>query len=367
MKITRIVVYGQEQPFRAGPYRCRNRSEAGFLSTLVEIRSSEGLSGWGEIAPLGAFYSEAFAEGVRAGLARLAPELIGRDPREIGKLVRELDQAMLGQMDVKTPLDMALWDLFARAADLPLAVCLGGIYGESVPLYRSISQAEPEVMAAAAAGYLAEGYRRLQVKVGEEPLRDAERLAAVADAVGPEVVLYCDANGAWGSQAALRFLEATRAYDYVLEQPCASYEENLIVRRRCAKPFVLDESLTSLESLLAMRRDGAVDGITIKLSRLGGITRSRQVRDLALDFGLQVTVEDTGGAETDSAAIAHLCLSTPVAQRTHTVDFHNWVARGHADAGPPVAEGAMRLPPGPGLGITPRPELLGPPLFEIAG
>ena len=186
-----------------------------------------------------------------------------------------------------------------------------------VALYRSLSQDEPEVMLDSARRYLQTGYRRLQVKVGGDPLVDAEVLAAVVQEVGPDITLFCDANGAWTSFDALRFVEATREYDYVLEQPCASYGENLIVRRACGKPIVLDESVDSLDALLKIQSDGAADGVTLKISHFGGITRTRRIRDLAVAFDLMVTVEDTGGSQIDTAAIAHLCLSTPEERRCH--------------------------------------------------
>jgi L-alanine-DL-glutamate epimerase-like enolase superfamily enzyme len=365
MKITRISVYALELPFREGAYRCRNRTEHGFSSTLVEIETDAGLTGWGEVAPLGAFYSEAFAGGVRAGLQVLAPELLGADPREVLKLNRLMDGAMAGQADVKTPLDMALWDVAGQAAGLPLAECLGGRCGDDVALYRSLSQGEPAAMLESARRYLAEGYRRLQVKVGGDPLEDAALLAAVAAEVGPEVTLFCDANGAWTSFDALRFVAATREFDYVLEQPCAGYEANLAVRRACGKPFVLDESVDSLEALLRIRADGAADGVTLKIARFGGITKTRQIRDLAVDFGLMVTVEDIGGAEIDTAAIAHLCLSTPQEHRLHSVDFHNWVTVSNADGLPPIEAGRMAAPRAPGLGVQPRKEAFGASLFQV--
>jgi len=259
MKIERISAYGLDLPFTEGAYRCRNRTEDGFASTIVEIETDVGLTGWGEIAPLGAFYSEAFAGGIRAGLAVLAPELLGADPREPDRLSRVMDAAMAGQYDVKTPLDMALWDLVGKAAGLPLAECLGGRYGTDVALYRSVSQDEPAAMCDSARRHLGAGYRRLQVKVGGDPIRDAEALAAIAAEAGPDVTLFCDANGAWASYQALRFLAATREIDYVLEQPCAGYEDCLAVRRACARPFVLDESLDGLDALLRIRADGAAD------------------------------------------------------------------------------------------------------------
>jgi len=365
MKIERISAYGLDLPFTEGAYRCRNRTEDGFASTIVEIETDVGLTGWGEIAPLGAFYSEAFAGGIRAGLAVLAPELLGADPREPDRLSRVMDAAMAGQYDVKTPLDMALWDLVGKAAGLPLAECLGGRYGTDVALYRSVSQDEPAAMCDSARRHLGAGYRRLQVKVGGDPIRDAEALAAIAAEAGPDVTLFCDANGAWASYQALRFLAATREIDYVLEQPCAGYEDCLAVRRACARPFVLDESLDGLDALLRIRADGAADGVTIKIARFGGITRARRIRDLAVDFGLMVTVEDIGGAEIDTAAIAHLCLSMPAELRMHSVDFHNWVTVSNAEGMPPVEDGRMQAPRAPGLGVLPRKGEFGPPILQF--
>ena len=366
MRIERISAYGLDLPFKEGAYRCRNRTEHGFASTLVEIETDSGLAGWGEVAPLGAFYSEAFTGGVRAGLEVLAPELIGADPREPDKLKRVMDSAMAGQQDVKTPLDMALWDLVGQAAGLPLAECLGGRYGKDVPLYRSLSQDDPTAMLDSARRYLNEGYRRLQVKVGSDPIEDAALLATVVAEVGPDVTLFCDANGAWTSFEALRFLAATEECDYVLEQPCASYEECLIVRRACRKPFVLDESLDSLDALLRIRNDGAADGVTIKIARFGGITLARRVRDLAVDFGLMVTVEDIGGSEIDTAAITQLCLSTPEERRLHTVDFHNWVTVSNAEGMPAIENGRIGAPSAPGLGVTPRKDSFGDPILQVA-
>ena len=91
--------------------------------------------------------------------------------------------------------------------------------------------------------------------------------------------------------------------------------------------------------------------MTLKIARLGGVTRTRLVRDVAVELGLRVTVEDTGGAQVDTAAIAHLSLSTPASARTHTVDFHNWVTVSSGTGDLHCHDGRMALT-GPGLGIT---------------
>ena len=192
---------------------------------------------------------------------------------------------------------MALWDLSARAAGLPLASALGGQFTQRVPLYRSISQGRAEDMARQARQFAEQGYRRLQVKVGLEVGEDVERINGVIASVPKDTVIFADANGSWSTSQARQFLAATRELDYTLEQPCATYPENKALRHAWPdRPLVLDESIDSLAALLEASADGVVDGITIKISRVGGVSRAKLIRDVAVDLGLQVTIEDTGGA-----------------------------------------------------------------------
>jgi L-alanine-DL-glutamate epimerase-like enolase superfamily enzyme len=361
MRIVRVAAYRQLQPFRDGAYTCRGHSEHGTDSTIVVAESDDGLVGVGEMAPLGAFYAPAFAAGTRAGVADLAPLLLGADPREPRRIRRELDHAMLGQPHVKSALDMALYDLAARAAGVSLCTYLGGRYGTSVALYRSVSQDTPEAMARNAAAYVAAGYRRIQVKVGGEPSADVERVHAVRAAVPADVVLVCDANGAWTTGQARAFLRATGALEITLEQPCMSYDDCRSVRAQCPHPLFLDECIDSLPALLAAHRDGVADGVTIKIARVGGVGPAALLRDVAVDVGLPVTVEDTGGSDIDTAAIAHLSLSTPEELRIHTVDFNAWVTVGNATGVPAAEAGRLRAPDGPGLGVELQLEALGEP------
>ena len=166
MLITDVRAYQQDQPFVAGPYTCRGQTEIGFQSVIVSITAENGVTGWGEAAPLGAFYAEAFPEEIAAGVARLLPGLIGQRADDPVLLAQIMDVAMLGQPGVKSAIDMAAWDLAARLAGRPLARLLGGGGLTRVPLYRSVSQASPDEMAEKAKGFFQQGYRRLQVKVG---------------------------------------------------------------------------------------------------------------------------------------------------------------------------------------------------------
>jgi L-alanine-DL-glutamate epimerase-like enolase superfamily enzyme len=200
--------------------------------------------------------------------------------------------------------------------------------------------------------------------VGGNVKFDIERLHAVTSVVPKGTLVYCDANAGWSTFAALQFADATRSIDYVFEQPCTSFDENMAVRRHVSKPMVLDESVTTLEDLLTIHRMGLADGITLKIARVGGVTRTRELRDLAVDMGLLVTVEDTGGAEIDTAAMAHLSLSTPKEHRMHSIAFHQWVTIRTAHNAPPVRGSKMGLPEGSGLGIDVDEASLGEPFYN---
>ncbi|HEY3766127.1 MAG TPA: mandelate racemase/muconate lactonizing enzyme family protein, partial [Gaiellales bacterium] len=333
---------------------------------IVAVDTDEGVTGWGEMAPLGAFYADAFAEGARAGIAVLAPHVVGADPAQPRRIVQLMDAAMRGQPYVKSALDMACWDATARLHGQPLCEALGGRFGAAVDLYRSISPAPLDAVVERARAYVGDGYRRLQIKVGGDPAADAARLAAVRDAVGPGIVLFADANGGWTTAAARRFMRATEAIDHTLEQPCATLEECALVRPHCDHPLVLDESIVSLPELVRARREAGADGVTIKLARVGGVTRAAALRDVAVELGMTVTVEDTGGATIDTAAMLHLSHSTPEPNRAHTVDFTDWVTIANADGLPEPEGGRRAAPAAPGLGVTVRVEALGEPFFRTS-
>ena len=354
MKICAITAYNVRLPFVDGPYSCAGSAGIDHFETLVVgVTADDGLTGWGEMAPLGSFYSEAFAAGARAALDELCVPLIGLDPRKLLRINRVMDGSLKGHPYAKSAIDMACCDLAARAANVPLVTQLGGSEGcdDSIPLYRAVPQGEPDEMASLAEQYVREGYRRIQIKVGRDPREDIECFHAVTGVLPSEVVVFCDANGGWKPIDAKLFLLGVRGRAFVLEQPCATLEQCLLVRQVCEQPMVLDELATSTHELLAIHHSGAADGVTLKIARTGGITKTRQLRDLAVDLGLQVTVEDTGGAEIDTAAMAHLSLSTPAESRLHTVDFHNWVTVSTASMEEIVHNGTLTVPSAPGLGV----------------
>lgn len=367
MKILRIAAYRSALPLREGSYKWSGgKSVAVFDSTLVRVETDSGLVGHGEVCPLGPAYLPAYAEGVRAGLAVLAPHLIGEDPRELEKLNRRMDAVMKGHPYVKSGIDVACWDILGQAAGLPVAALLGGRYGEDFVLYRAISQETPEAMAEKVAGYRAEGYRRFQLKVGGDPDVDVARIRAVRSVLDPTDVLIADANTGWLPHQAARVVRAVRDVDVYIEQPCATYEECLSVRRRTDHPFVLDETIDGMGVLLRAAGDLAMDVVNIKISKFGGLTRARQARDLCVSLGIAMTIEDSWGGDVTTAAIAHLAHSTPTELLFTATDFNSYNTVSNADGAPQRKNGRMAASLAPGLGVTPRADLLRTPAVDTS-
>ena len=323
MKIQKIDVYQVNLPLCEGCYNwAGGKSVSVFDSSIIAVSTDEGVVGYGEVCPLGPSYLPAYARGVRAGIAEIAPHLIGCNPCELEKLNRRMDELLQGHPYVKSGIDIACWDILGQACGQPLCALLGGRYGEDYALYRAISQESPEKMAAKVAAYRAEGYSQFQLKVGGNPDEDVERIRATSQQLKTGDTLIADANTGWLMHQALRVINAVRDIDVYIEQPCSTYEECLSVRRRAPHPFILDETIDNLEILLRGQADAAMDIVNIKISKFGGLTKARQARDLCARLGIAMTIEDSWGSDFATAAIAHLAHSTPTellfASRTST-------------------------------------------------
>jgi L-alanine-DL-glutamate epimerase-like enolase superfamily enzyme len=366
MKIARILAWQVDLPLHEGTYKWSGgKSVSVFDSTVVGIVTDTGMTGYGEVCPLGPFYLAAYAEGVRAGVAELGPHLLGADPLELGALNRRMDAALKGHPYVKSGIDIACWDLLGQVAWQPVCTLLGGRFGDDVGLYRAISQESPDAMASRVASYRAEGYRSFQLKVGGDPDVDIERIRAVAAELLPGDRLIADANTGWLMHEAMRVTRAVQDVDVYIEQPCLSYEECLSVRRHTNHPFVLDEVIDGIDMLLRGKADLAMDVVNIKISKFGGLTKARQARDLCVSLGIGMTIEDSWGGDITTAAIAHLAHSTPTEFLFTTTDFNSYVTVSTADGAPRRDRGRMAASTAAGLGVKPKMDVLGKPVVVV--
>src|SRR4051812_542247 len=367
MRITRIAAWQVDLPLHEGSYKWSGgKSVTVFDSTVVAVETDTGITGYGEVCPLGPAYLPAYAAGVRTGLKELAPKLLGEDPTQLGKLNRVMDAALKGHPYVKSGVDVACWDILGKRANLPVCVLLGGRYREDFHLYRAISQESPDEMAAKVAGYRAEGYRRFQLKVGGDSDTDIERIRAVSAVLKPGDRLVADANTGWLQHEAVRVARAVCDVDVYIEQPCLTYEECRTVRRQTTHPFVLDEVIDGIDMLLRGHADGAMDVVNLKISKLGGLTKTKQLRDLCVSLGIGMTLEDSWGGDVVTAAIAHLAHSTPPEFLFTSTDFNSYVTVDIAAGAPKRVNGRMAASTAPGLGVKPHDGVLGKPVVEVA-
>jgi L-alanine-DL-glutamate epimerase-like enolase superfamily enzyme len=367
MKIEEIRVYQVDLPLVEGRYTWSDgRYVDVFDSTVVELITDGEHIGYGEVCPLGPFYLPAFGAGARAGIGELSQHLLGQDPSNVVAINSIMDTALLGHPYVKSAIDMACWDLLGKTAGLPVCDLLGGRQGESVELYRAISQRPADEMAENVAQYRDQGYRRFQLKVGGDAKADIARIHAASAVLQSGEVLIADANTGWRVDDAARVVNAVRDVDVYIEQPCISYDHCVSIRRRTQLPFVLDEVIDGVGALLKAHADLAMDAINLKISKVGGLSKARLIRDLCVTLNIPMTIEDSWGGDIITAAIAHLAHSTPERYRFTSTDFNSYVTVSNASGAPQRVDGRMQASREPGLGIIPNFDSIGSPVASYS-
>ncbi|MFW6075504.1 MAG: mandelate racemase/muconate lactonizing enzyme family protein [Chloroflexota bacterium] len=364
MRISSVEIYGYDLTYAGDRYvMSGGQVVQGLPSTVVRIVTDEGADGWGEVCPLGALYLEAHAPGARAALDAFAPAVLGLDPTNIGSVHRAMDAALRGHMYARSPIDVACWDLLGNALGLPVTTLLGGRLQDDFPLYRAVPLGPVREMAAFVEEQRRHGIRHFQVKIGEAPEVDAERVATVAGSTETGDRIIADANGGYLLQDAVRAARLLEPLERVyFEQPCRSLEDCAAVRERTSLPVILDESIVDARSLLRAQRNHALEAFNLKIGKYGGLTGARFMRDLARELGLRVTIEDSWGGDLVTAAVSHLAAATPE-EHVFTVSFMNdWTNEHVAGYRPRSIAGRGSAPSAPGLGVEVDIDMLGEPL-----
>jgi cis-L-3-hydroxyproline dehydratase len=364
MRIASISVFQVDLPFSGGVYRLSGgREYCSFDATIVRIETDAGVEGWGESTPFGSNYIAAHARGVRAGIVEIAPALIGLDPRRVDRINDAMDDALAGHAHAKTPVDVACWDILGKSAGLAVCELLGGRTDVKMPVISSIHAGDPEDMRSRVADHRERGYLAHSVKIGDDPALDAARIEASLADRRPGEFFIVDANGGMTVETALRMLRLLPAgLDFVLEAPCASWRECVSLRRRTDVPMIWDELAASDSSVAQLVADDAAEGIGLKISKNGGLTRCRRQRDICIAAGLTISVQETMGSDIAFAAIVHMGQTIPRKLLRCVLESRDMVSVTTADGDFPVVEGRVSAPAVPGLGITPRLDVLGAPV-----
>jgi L-alanine-DL-glutamate epimerase-like enolase superfamily enzyme len=368
LRIARVDVYGYDLSYVYGSYTMSGGRVIDVLpSTVVRVTTTEGIEGFGEVCPLGPAYLPSHGEGARAALRLLAPAVVGLDAANLARVGAAMDRALMGHSYAKSAIDTACWDVLGKHAGLPVCDLLGGRLTEQFPLYFAVPLGSVQEMTEYVAARRSEGIHAFQLKIGGDPYEDIARTRSVVESTSAGDTVVCDANGGWGLQDAVVVARGIDDLERVFfEQPCPTLEECLIVRQRTTLPMVLDECITDVHSLLRAYEAKAMEAFNLKISKVGGLTKAKLMRDLAVELGLRVTIEDTWGGDIVTTAVSHLAASTP-ADSLFTVSFMNdWTNEHIAGHQPHSLDGFGSAPSGAGLGVEVDLAALAAPLFSAA-
>ena len=338
------------------------RQVASFDATVVRITTESGIEGWGESTPFGSTYIATHASGIRAAIAELAPSLIGLDPRRTDRINDVMDSVLAGQESAKSALDVACWDIFGKSVNLPVCDLLGGRTNVEMPVICSLSAGSPLEIEKEISKFRQRGYKGFSVKIGasKDPALDVERVIAAFKDRHPGDFYLVDANGGMTVEGALRMLKLLPPdLDFVLEQPCGTWRECVALRRRTNVPIVFDELALTEGSLIQMIKDDVAEGIGMKIAKSGGLTKAKRARDICVAAGYTMSIMDSAGSDIAFAAIVHLGQTVPD-QFLHCVLECREMSTGKiADGAFEYSQGCIQAPLDPGLGVTPRMDVLG--------
>lgn len=366
MKITSVDVFRYELTYNHGVYvMSHGRAQTNEPSLVVKLTTDEGLIGWAETSPHGGTYLPGFFEGELAALGVLGPCILGLDPREPGIIQSAMARNLLAGMGAKSAIDTACWDILGKTTGLPIVTLLGGRLQESFRVWEAVPLGSPEAMADYVRTFLAQGVREFQIKVGNNPHEDARRVDAAMALVNSDVTVIADANGGWNIQSALIAARKMARHGIFLEQPCKSLNNCAEVRRHSDLPLIVDECIMSIDDLVTAKVHAGAGGVNIKLSRVGGLTPARLLRDAATELGMMVTIDETWGGSLVTAALSHLAASTKPDSLLATTFFTEFTTPFIADAPRRRPDGSGAAPSGPGLGIEVDEAALGKPVLRF--
>ncbi len=274
---------------------------------LVKIHTNDRLVGLGEGAPFWMIVGETQATAYVAAYD-LAKLLIGKDPTDIEGCLSALDRYLAGNSTIKSAFDMALYDLAAKYANMPLYQFLGGgkrkiITDETIYINTAADMADDALK------IKARGAEAIKVKLGTNAKADIERIAAIRAAIGPEIPIRTDANQGWDYVAASKVLMAIADLNVeYCEQPVKHWDWDNLARLRLSSgvPICADESLFSHQDAFRLAHLQAVDYFNIKLSKSGGIRNALKINAIAEAVGIKCMIGCMSESRLGISANAHL-------------------------------------------------------------
>jgi L-alanine-DL-glutamate epimerase-like enolase superfamily enzyme len=338
---------------RATPWKTARYTKGDIEATVVGITDADSTVGYGYM-PAMAVVGESPLSAEALLQTLLAPLLKDHSFAGIQPILRELDLALAGNAQLKFAVEEALWDLLAKKLRTPLYNLIGGTCRREVSVMRMLGLKSPQETAAEAKALVDRGYRHVKVKIGLDEKRDVETVHRVRDLIGGEMFLSVDANQAYAPMQAVRVLNQMEDVRLgVVEQPVRRDDVRgmAFVRQHVSVPVMADEGIDTAADALRHIEAGAMDAVSIKLWKMGGLYRARDIVSVCNAANIAVHIGSTAGSQLLEAIQLHFAASLPDlfggAEIGEFESLTNDPASGLA-----VENGTLRVPGAPGLGVA---------------
>ena len=352
MKIKSIETWSHKMKL-ATPYTIAYETIDSTINVFTKVITNSGIVGFGCAAPDLEVTGETEKSVLKVAKDVIEPMLRGSDSIRYSYQLNKLIAPLKNHPSALAMIDMALFDIMGKKANLPVYKLLGG-FREKIKTSITIGILPINETVSTAKEFVEQGFSILKIKGGSDVDEDIERMKKVRETVGKSILLRFDANQGYSVYESLKFVEETRKVKIeILEQPTKKQEPDLLgrVTNNVPIPVMADESLMNLVDAFKLARKDLVDTVNIKLMKVGGIDVALKINSVAKAANLEVMVGCMDESALGIAAGLHFALAKP---NVFYADLD-----GHLDLLDDPASGAVILKKGtlyptdnPGLGFN---------------
>lgn len=353
MKIKAIQVGSISLPL-VRPFKTALRTVEAVNDIVVRVIADDGSVGYGEAPPTAVITGDTTGSILCAVRDFIRPAIVGMELDDLDAVMAKLDGCMVHNTTPKAAVDMALYDLWAKAQGKPLYQLLGGAR-TAFKTDITISVNPVDQMVADSLDAVQQGFDILKIKVGKEGLADVERMAAIRAAVGPDVKLRVDANQGWTAEqsvAIIRAMEDKGLGIELVEQPVPAHDLAGLraVTAAVDTPILADEAVFSCYDAANIIEQKAADLINIKLMKTGGIHNALKICRMAEENGVECMIGCMLESRLSVAAAAHLAAGQSVVTRAD-LDGPSLCSVDPYTGGPVFDGPSITMTDDPGVGV----------------
>jgi muconate cycloisomerase len=357
VEIDRIELFRISIPF-AKPYALSKAygTLRDAQAVIFKVHTNEGIIGLGEADPMNPFTEETPGTVMAVTRDTLGPRLLGQDPTRAAALESMLDAAVQGNPTARGAVNMALCDILGKSRSIPAHLLLGGVQRSEIPILWGTGSGTPEEDLAQIQELVQVGCHTVMLKMGALPVsEEVRRMKSVREHFGDRLSFIVDANQGWEIGEAFAFLEGVRGYGPdLIEQPIKHWDHGGLkrIRERCSCPLSADESLVTVHDAATLIRERAVDVFSIKVSKNGGLFKSKKIAQTAEAFGVRILMNSMlEFGITQAASLQVGCTLTNLLDMGHAYGSVVRMSDDVTDFGRNITGARVHLPAGDGLGV----------------